>query len=114
VHAATSRASRGARDRDERAIGARYALDWNEQFRLSLDLRPGPRACTMKALPAEYSRAPNSARWCCGGPKFCSMHITRGDQRRPGLRAPETRPDAGSRSGRFSSLQRNPRAGGRR
>ena len=43
AHAAdVARKRKGARDRDDALSRARFAFDWNEQFRLSLD--PGDRA----------------------------------------------------------------------
>jgi phosphomethylpyrimidine synthase len=59
----------GAQERDDALSRARYAFDWEEQFRLALD---GETARRMReeTLPA----GEGDARYCsmCG-PKFCSM-----------------------------------------
>ena len=75
AHAAdVARGRAGARDRDDALSRARFAFDWNEQFRLSLDPE---RARTLhdEALPAEYFKSAEFCAMC--GPKFCSMHVTR-------------------------------------
>ena len=75
AHAAdVARGRRGARDRDDALSRARFAFDWNEQFRLSLD-PDRARALHDEALPAEYFKSAEFCAMC--GPKFCSMHITR-------------------------------------
>jgi phosphomethylpyrimidine synthase len=75
AHAADiARGRRGARDRDDALSRARYAFDWNEQFRLSLDPERA-RAYHDETLPAEYFKSAEFCSMC--GPKFCSMHITR-------------------------------------
>ncbi len=86
AHAADiARGRAGARDRDDALSRARYAFDWNEQFRLSLDPARA-RELHDEALPAEYFKSAEFCAMC--GPKFCSMHITReiertyGDRRR--------------------------------
>jgi phosphomethylpyrimidine synthase len=74
AHAADiARGRPGARDRDDALSRARFAFDWNEQFRLSLD----PEAAKAKhdeTLPEEGYK---DARFCsmCG-PKFCAMRIS--------------------------------------
>src|SRR5437764_13233846 len=75
AHAADiARGRPGARDRDDALSRARYAFDWNEQFRLSLDPARA-RELHDEALPAEYFKSAEFCAMC--GPKFCSMHITR-------------------------------------
>src|SRR5439155_532598 len=58
---------------------ARYAFDWNEQFRLALDPERA-RELHDEALPAEYFKSAEFCAMC--GPKFCSMHITREIERK--------------------------------
>ena len=80
AHAADiARGRAGARDRDDAVSRARYAFDWNEQFRLSLD-PDRARELHDEALPAEYFKSAEFCAMC--GPKFCSMHITREIERR--------------------------------
>ena len=64
----------GARDRDDALSRARYAFDWNEQFRLSLDPERA-REYHDETLPAEYFKSAEFCAMC--GPKFCSMHHSR-------------------------------------
>ena len=82
AHAADiARGRAGARDRDDALSRARFAFDWNEQFRLSLDPEHA-RALHDEALPAEYFKSAEFCAMC--GPKFCSMHITREIERKFG------------------------------
>jgi phosphomethylpyrimidine synthase len=75
AHAADiARGRRGARDRDDALSRARYAFDWNEQFRLSLDPERA-REYHDESLPAEYFKSAEFCAMC--GPKFCSMHHSR-------------------------------------
>ncbi|GAC1517334.1 MAG: phosphomethylpyrimidine synthase ThiC [Gemmatimonadaceae bacterium] len=75
AHAADiARGRPGARDRDDALSRARYAFDWNEQFRLSLDPERA-REYHDEALPAEYFKSAEFCAMC--GPKFCSMHHSR-------------------------------------
>ena len=75
AHAADiSRGRTGATDRDDALSRARYAFDWNEQFRLSLDPERA-REYHDEALPAEYFKSAEFCAMC--GPKFCSMHHSR-------------------------------------
>ncbi|MBI4501787.1 MAG: phosphomethylpyrimidine synthase ThiC [Gemmatimonadetes bacterium] len=75
AHAADiARGRRGARDRDDALSRARYAFDWEEQFRLSLDPERA-REYHDEALPAEYFKSAEFCAMC--GPKFCSMHHSR-------------------------------------
>jgi phosphomethylpyrimidine synthase len=73
AHAAdVARRRPGARDRDDAISRARYAFDWNEQFRLSLD----PDAAKAKhdeTLPQDTFKSAEFCSMC--GPKFCSMRI---------------------------------------
>ena len=86
AHAAdVARGRAGARDRDDALSRARYAFDWNEQFRLSLDPARA-RELHDEALPAEYFKSAEFCAMC--GPKFCSMHITREIERQYGGREP--------------------------
>ncbi len=83
AHAAdVARGRAGARDRDDALSRARYAFDWNEQFRLSLDPARA-RELHDEALPAEYFKSAEFCAMC--GPKFCSMHITREIERQYGV-----------------------------
>ena len=64
----------GARDRDDALSRARYAFDWKEQFRLSLDPETA-EAMHDETLKDEYFKTAEFCSMC--GPKFCSMHINR-------------------------------------
>jgi phosphomethylpyrimidine synthase len=64
----------GARDRDDALSRARYAFDWKEQFRLSLDPETA-QSMHDATLPDEYFKSAEFCSMC--GPKFCSMHINR-------------------------------------
>src|SRR3989454_212848 len=84
AHAANiARRRPGATERDDALSRARYAFDWNEQFRLALDPARA-RELHDEALPAEYFKSAEFCAMC--GPKFCSMHITREIERSLGLR----------------------------
>jgi phosphomethylpyrimidine synthase len=75
AHAAdVARKRPGARDRDDALSRARYAFDWKEQFRLSLDPETA-QAMHDETLPDEYFKSAEFCSMC--GPKFCSMHINR-------------------------------------
>jgi phosphomethylpyrimidine synthase len=75
AHAAdVARHRPGARDRDDALSRARYAFDWKEQFRLSLDPETA-QAMHDETLPDEYFKSAEFCSMC--GPKFCSMHINR-------------------------------------
>jgi phosphomethylpyrimidine synthase len=75
AHAAdVARHRPGARDRDDALSRARYAFDWNEQFRLSLDPDTA-QSMHDETLPDEYFKSAEFCSMC--GPKFCSMHINR-------------------------------------
>ena len=87
AHAADiARRRPGATERDDALSRARYAFDWNEQFRLALDPARA-RELHDEALPAEYFKSAEFCAMC--GPKFCSMHITREIARSLGLREPQ-------------------------
>jgi phosphomethylpyrimidine synthase len=89
AHAANiARRRPGATERDDALSRARYAFDWNEQFRLALDPARA-RELHDEALPAEYFKSAEFCAMC--GPKFCSMHITREIERSLGLREPLTK-----------------------
>jgi phosphomethylpyrimidine synthase len=64
----------GARDRDDALSRARYAFDWREQFRLSLDPETA-ESMHDETLHDEYFKSAEFCSMC--GPKFCSMHINR-------------------------------------
>src|SRR5687768_4152944 len=66
-----ARGRKGARDRDDALSRARYAFDWKEQFRLSLDPERAQEYHD-ETLPAEYFKSAEFCGMC--GPKFCSMH----------------------------------------
>ncbi len=75
AHAADiARGRKGATDRDDALSRARYAFDWNEQFRLSLDPERAQEYHD-ESLPAEYFKSAEFCAMC--GPKFCSMHHSR-------------------------------------
>ena len=75
AHAADlARARPGAQERDDALSRARYAFDWSEQFRLSLDPERAQEYHD-EALPAEYFKSAEFCAMC--GPKFCSMHHSR-------------------------------------
>jgi phosphomethylpyrimidine synthase len=75
AHAAdVARRRPGARDRDDALSRARYAFDWNEQFRLALDPETA-KAMHDETLPDEYFKSAEFCSMC--GPKFCSMHLNR-------------------------------------
>ena len=63
----------GARDRDDALSRARYAFDWNEQFRLSLDPERA-KEYHDETLPQEHFKTAEFCSMC--GPKFCSMSIS--------------------------------------
>src|SRR6059058_2340113 len=69
-----ARGRKGARDRDDALSRARYAFDWKEQFRLSLDPERAQEYHD-ETLPAEYFKSAELCGMC--GPKFCSMHHSR-------------------------------------
>jgi phosphomethylpyrimidine synthase len=74
AHAAdVARKRPGARDRDDALSKARYAFDWNEQFRLSLD-PDRAREYHDETLPQEHFKTAEFCSMC--GPKFCSMSIS--------------------------------------
>jgi phosphomethylpyrimidine synthase len=75
AHAADiARKRPGARDRDDALSRARYAFDWKEQFRLSLDPETAERMHD-ETLPDDYFKTAEFCSMC--GPRFCSMHINR-------------------------------------
>lgn len=74
AHAAdVARGRPGVRERDDALSQARFAFDWHEQFRLSLDPERA-RAYHDESLPDD---AYKSTRYCsmCG-PEYCAMRIT--------------------------------------
>jgi phosphomethylpyrimidine synthase len=74
AHAAdVARHRKGARERDDALSRARFAFDWNEQFRLSLDPETA-RAYHDETLPAEGYKTAAFCSMC--GPKFCSMNAS--------------------------------------
>jgi phosphomethylpyrimidine synthase len=75
AHAAdVARHRPGARDRDDALSRARYAFDWKEQFRLSLDPETA-QSMHDQTLPDAYFKSAEFCSMC--GPKFCSMHMNR-------------------------------------
>src|ERR1700690_2237112 len=62
----------GARDRDDALSRARFAFDWREQFRLSLDPETA-QAMHDETLPEEGFKDAAFCSMC--GPKFCSMNM---------------------------------------
>jgi phosphomethylpyrimidine synthase len=74
AHAADlARRRPGARDRDDALSRARFAFDWNEQFRLSLDPATARRMHD-ETLPQDTFKSAHFCSMC--GPKYCSMKIT--------------------------------------
>ncbi len=74
AHAADlARGRPGARDRDDALSRARFAFDWNEQFRLSLDPETA-RSFHDETLPQDTFKTAHFCSMC--GPKYCSMKIT--------------------------------------
>jgi phosphomethylpyrimidine synthase len=74
AHAAdVARKRPGARDRDDALSRARFAFDWNEQFRLSLDPETARRMHD-ETLPQDTFKSAHFCSMC--GPKYCSMKIT--------------------------------------
>jgi len=63
----------GVQERDDALSRARFAFDWNEQFRLSLDPDTA-RAYHDETLPQETFKSAHFCSMC--GPKYCSMKIT--------------------------------------
>ncbi|HVA40275.1 MAG TPA: phosphomethylpyrimidine synthase ThiC [Candidatus Binataceae bacterium] len=63
----------GSRDRDDALSRARFAFDWNEQFRLSLDPETARRMHD-ETLPQDTFKSAHFCSMC--GPKYCSMKIT--------------------------------------
>ncbi|RIK72568.1 MAG: thiamine biosynthesis protein ThiC [Planctomycetota bacterium] len=74
AHAADlARHRKGARDRDDALSRARFAFDWKEQFRLSLDPETAQRMHD-ETLPQDTFKSAHFCSMC--GPKYCSMKIT--------------------------------------
>jgi phosphomethylpyrimidine synthase len=74
AHAADlARQRPGAQDRDNALSKARFAFDWNEQFRLSLDPETA-KAYHDETLPQDTFKSAHFCSMC--GPKYCSMRIT--------------------------------------
>lgn len=74
AHAAdVARQRPGSQDRDDALSKARFAFDWNEQFRLSLDPETA-KAYHDETLPQDTFKSAHFCSMC--GPKYCSMRIT--------------------------------------
>jgi len=74
AHAAdVARKRCGAQDRDDALSRARFAFDWNEQFRLALDPETARRYHD-ETLPQDTFKSAHFCSMC--GPKYCSMKIT--------------------------------------
>jgi phosphomethylpyrimidine synthase len=74
AHAAdVARHRKGARDWDDALSKARFAFDWNEQFRLAMDPDTAKRYHD-ETLPAEGYKTAAFCSMC--GPKFCSMNVS--------------------------------------
>jgi phosphomethylpyrimidine synthase len=72
AHAAdVARGRPGARDWDDALSRARFAFDWNEQFRLALDPETA-RAMHDETLADDYFKRAEFCSMC--GPRFCPMH----------------------------------------
>jgi phosphomethylpyrimidine synthase len=63
----------GAQERDDALSKARFAFDWKEQFRLSLDPQTA-QAYHDETLPQDTFKSAHFCSMC--GPKYCSMRIT--------------------------------------
>lgn len=63
----------GAQERDDALSRARFAFDWEEQFRLALDPETA-REYHDETLPQETFKSAQFCSMC--GPKYCSMKIT--------------------------------------
>ncbi len=68
-----ARGRKGAQDRDDALSRARFAFDWKEQFRLSLDPETAQRYHD-ETLPQDTFKSAHFCSMC--GPKYCSMKIT--------------------------------------
>lgn len=74
AHAADlARQRPGVQDRDDALSKARFAFDWNEQFRLALDPETAQRMHD-ETLPQDTFKSAHFCSMC--GPKYCSMKIT--------------------------------------
>ena len=74
AHAAdVARKRPGAQDRDDALSRARFAFDWNEQFRLAIDPEHARRLHD-ETLPQEYFKSAHFCSMC--GPRYCSMNIS--------------------------------------
>lgn len=74
AHAADlARQRPGVQERDDALSRARFAFDWKEQFRLSLDPETA-KAYHDETLPQETFKSAHFCSMC--GPKYCSMRIT--------------------------------------
>ena len=74
AHAAdVARGRPGVQDRDDALSKARFAFDWEEQFRLSLDPETARRYHD-ETLPQDTFKSAHFCSMC--GPKYCSMKIT--------------------------------------
>lgn len=74
AHAADlARGRPGAQDRDDALSRARFAFDWEEQFRQSLDPDTARRYHD-ETLPQDVFKSAHFCSMC--GPKYCSMKIT--------------------------------------
>jgi len=74
AHAAdVARGLPGARQRDDAISKARFAFDWQEQFRLALD----PETARRMYEESQGAASESAANYCsmCG-PKFCAMRTT--------------------------------------
>ncbi|MGE0758797.1 MAG: phosphomethylpyrimidine synthase ThiC [Pirellulaceae bacterium] len=74
AHAADlARRRKGAQDRDDALSRARFAFNWEEQFRLAIDPETA-RAYHDETLPQDTFKSAHFCSMC--GPKYCSMRIT--------------------------------------
>ncbi|MBN2579054.1 MAG: phosphomethylpyrimidine synthase ThiC [Pirellulales bacterium] len=74
AHAAdVARGRAGARDRDDALSRARFAFDWETQFRLSLDPETAQRMRAESLAASDSGQTPYCSM--CG-PKFCAMKTT--------------------------------------
>lgn len=86
AHAADiARGRAGVRDRDNALSRARFAFDWDEQFRLSLDPETA-RAMREETLSKSETTDTHYCSMC--GPKFCSMRNTQAIRELRGEKTP--------------------------
>jgi hypothetical protein len=97
-----------ARDRDDALSRARFAFDWNEQFRLSLDPERA-RELHDETLPADYFKSAEFCSMCGPSSARCTSPGDRTEVRRRRAESGEARRRSG---GRLAFLHLEDRARG--